>query len=55
MADKLAGSLAELMDSMSSLAAFFSIFIGVAGGAGLLMLFVVPLLERLAPSEGQRR
>ena len=50
VADKLAGSLAALMDSMSSLAAFFALFIAIAGGAGLLMLFVVPLLERLAPT-----
>jgi proton-dependent oligopeptide transporter, POT family len=50
VADKLAGSLAALMDSMSSLAAFFSIFIAIAGVAGLLMLFAVPYLERLAPT-----
>jgi proton-dependent oligopeptide transporter, POT family len=50
VADKIAGSLAALMDSMPSLAAFFSLFIAIAGGAGLLMLFVVPLLERLAPT-----
>ena len=46
----VAGSLAALMDSMPSLAAFFSLFIAIAGGAGLLMLLVVPLLERLAPT-----
>jgi proton-dependent oligopeptide transporter, POT family len=50
VADKLAGSLAALMDSMPSLAAFFSIFIAIAGVAGLLMLFAVPYLERLAPT-----
>jgi POT family proton-dependent oligopeptide transporter len=56
VADKIAGSLAALMDSMSSLASFFSMFIAIAAVAGLLMLFVVPLLERLAPtSELQKR
>jgi POT family proton-dependent oligopeptide transporter len=50
VADKIAGSLAALMDRMSSLAAFFSIFIVLAGVAGLVMLLVVPYLERLAPT-----
>jgi POT family proton-dependent oligopeptide transporter len=50
VADKIAGSLAALMDRMPSLSAFFSIFIVLAGVAGLVMLLVVPYLERLAPT-----
>jgi len=50
VADKIAGALAALMDTLPSLTAFFSIFVAIAAGAGLLMLFVVPLLERLAPT-----
>ena len=51
-ANKLAGVLAAMTDDVGSLTVFFSIFVVSSVAAGLLLLLLAPMLQRMTHGRG---